>query len=565
MDLPNPSLAVVAALLVFFSGVSGAGGEVAEKRVPRFRFVDVAHDAGLTRVVHAGRPGKDHLLDSAGTGVAWLDFDKDGHLDAYIVNSWKMAEDRIVERGKNALYRNLGDGSFEDVTERSGTGGDGHWGCGVAVADYDADGWPDILVTNFGPNLLYRNRGDGSFENVAAQAGIEVPEWSTGAAFFDADGDGDLDLYIAGYIEATREEVLKARPTLDWKGVDKVAFGPFGLKGALDHFFLFDGTGSYAEFTAEAGLADRSRGFGFGVRTADLDADGDLDLYIANDSDANYFYRNEGGGTFQEVGLWTGAAFDVNGAAQAGMGVAVGDVDGDLNLDIVVTNFAEDFSTLYRSLGSGFFEDASAEAGVGGPSFPLLSWGASLADLDNDGDLDLTIANGHIYPQVDDHPQLSFSYRQPNLLLENIGSGRFIDVTDEAGPGFQLIEASRGLAAGDYDNDGDLDLLFSNLDEPPTLLRNESEKGSWLSLVLEIPPGRGPVIGTRVVVTAGGKRLIRDVASGGSYLSTHDHRLHFGLGSVGVVERIEITWPDGHRTVREEVAANQFLAISREP
>jgi len=564
MHLQNPSLAA-ATILVFLSGADGVDGVVPEKKAPKFRFVDVAQEAGLTRVVYAGRSGKDHLLDSAGTGVAWLDFDKDGHLDAYIVNSWKISGDQIVERGKNALYRNRGDGTFEDVTDRSGVGGEGHWGCGVAVADYDDDGWPDILVTNFGPNLLYRNRGDGTFENVAAKAGIEVPEWSTGAAFFDADADGDLDLFIAGYIEATQEEVLKARPTLDWKGVDKVAFGPFGLKGALDHFFLSDGKGVYSESTAEAGLADRSRGFGFGVRAADLDGDGDLDLYIANDSDANYFYRNEGDGTFKEVGLWTGAAFDANGAAQAGMGVAVGDVDGDLNLDIVVTNFAEDFSTLYRGLGNGFFEDMSPEAGVGEPTFSSLSWGALLADLDNDGDLDLTIANGHIYPQVDEHPQFGLSYHQPNLLLENTGSGQFMDATPEAGPGFRLIKASRGLAAGDYDNDGDLDLLLSNLDEPPTLLRNESEVGSWLTLDLEVPPGRGTVIGTRVVVTAGGRELTRDVASGGSYLSVHDHRLHFGLGSDRAADRIEVVWPDGRRTVREHVVADQFLTISREP
>jgi len=470
-----------------------------------FHFVDVAPDAGMTRVVLAGRPDKDHLLDSAGTGAAWLDFDRDGLLDAYIVNSWAMSGSEITERGRNALYRNLGDGTFEDVTDRAGVDGEGHWGAGVAVADHDDDGWPDLLVTSFGPTVLYRNRGDGTFENVAARAGIESPGWNTGAAFFDADGDGDLDLYVAAYIDSTLEEVLEATPSLDWKGVDKVAMGPFGLDGAPDHFFRAEGDGTFTDVTTEAGFEDLALGYGFAVRAVDLDGDGDLDVYVANDSDANYFFRNEGDGTFKEVGLWTGPAFDAGGAAQAGMGVAVGDPNGDGAVDLLVTNFSEDFSTLYHGDGSGFFEDVSDATGVGPITYPWLSWGALLADLDNDGDQDMVIANGHIYPQVDDHPEYELSYDQKNLLLENDGTGRFVDVTDEAGPGFAKVQSSRGLAAGDYDDDGDLDLLITQLDEPPALLRNDSATGSWLTVVLEVPPGEGTAIGTRVVVTAGGR------------------------------------------------------------
>ena len=558
------SLAAAGALLLL-GGILHPAGSTSPDAAGSFHFVDVAREAGLTRVVLAGRLGKDHLLDSAGTGVAWLDFDRDGQLDAYLVNSWKMSGTQIVERGKNALYRNLGDGTFEDVTDESGTGGEGQWGCGVAVADYDDDGWPDILVTNFGPNLLYRNRGDGTFEDVAATAGIEVPEWSTGAAFFDADADGDLDLFMAGYIETTLDEVLVATPSLTWKGVIQVAFGPFGLTGALDRFFVSDGQGAFCERTTEAGLVDRARGFGFAVRTADLDLDGDQDLYVANDSDANYFYRNEGNGTFQEVGLWTGVAFDAGGAAQAGMGAAVGDVDGNLVPDLVVTNFAEDFTTLYRGLGGGFFEDASGDVGLGDATYYSLSWGTVLADLDNDGDQDLTIANGHIYPQVDDHPQFGLSYCQPNQLLENDGAGRFREVTAEAGPGFQLVKSSRGLAAGDYDNDGDLDLLFSNLDEAPTLLRNESRTGTWLMVDPVVPPGGGSAIGTRVVVTAGGRSMVRDLASGGSYPSVHDPRLHFGLGTARTVERLEVIWPDDTRLHYEDIAAGRVLTVRKAP
>jgi len=529
-----------------------------------FHFVDVADEAGLTRVIHAGRPGKDHLLDSAGTGAAWLDYDRDGHLDAYLVNGWKLSGSEVVEKGRNALYRNRGDGTFEDVTDSAGVDGAGAWGSGVAVADYDDDGWPDILVTNFGANALYRNRGDGTFEDVAPHAGIEAPGWNTGAGFFDADGDGDLDLYIAAYIEATIEEVLAAEPTLSWKGVDSVAFGPFGLTGAADHFFLSNGDGTFRDVTDQAGMRDRAQGYGFGVRAADFDADGDLDLYVANDSDANYLYRNEGGGSFKETGLWSGAAFDTNGAAQAGMGVAVGDVNRDLVPDLFVTNFSEDFSTLYIGEGNGFFRDASDGTGVGAATFLPLSWGTVFTDLDNDGDEDLVIVNGHVYPQVDEHPEFGMAYAQRDQLLENQGDGHFEDVTDDAGPGFQLLRSSRGLAAGDYDNDGDVDLLITALDEPPALLRNDSSVGSWLTVICDALPGEGGVIGTRIEVETGGHRMTRDVSSGGSFLSVHDPRMHVGLGSADVAEQVKVRWPDGATSVESDVSANRFLAIEKE-
>jgi hypothetical protein len=562
-------LSAGAALMMLVSCAPAPPGDPGASETPgdtrRFHFVDVASEVGMTRVVHGGRPGKDHLLDSAGTGAAWLDYDKDGHLDAYLVNAWKLSGSEVVTKGRNALYRNRGDGTFEDVTAAAGVDGAGAWGCGVTVADYDDDGWPDILVTNFGANALYRNHGDGTFEDVAASAGVQAPGWNTGASFFDADGDGDLDLYIAAYIESTMEDVLIAERNLDWKGVDQVAFGPFGLTGASDRFFLANGDGTFQEVTAEAGMRDLAQGFGFGVRAADFDADGDLDLYVANDSDANYLYRNEGGGRFKETGLWSGAAFDTNGAAQAGMGVAVGDVNGDLLLDMVVTNFSEDFTTLYMNEGDGFFRDASNASGVGAATFLPLSWGTALADLDNDGDLDLVIANGHIYPQVDDHPQFGMVYAQQNQLLENLGDGRFKDVTDQAGPGFALARSNRGVAAGDYDNDGDLDLLITALDEPPLLLRNESTAGSWLTVSCEAPPGEGGVIGTRVEVQAGGHRMIRDISSGGSLLSVHDPRMHFGLGSAEVAEEVKVLWLDGSTSIASDVSANRFMVVEKKP
>jgi hypothetical protein len=524
-------------------------------------------------VTLAGRPGKDHLLDSAGTGVAFLDYDKDGLLDIYVVNGWRLDGSRVVERGKNALYHQLPNGTFEDVTDAAGVGGGGEWGSGVTVADYDNDGWPDILVTNFGRNVLYRNLGNGHFENVAAQVGIEAPGWNTGAAFFDADGDGWLDLYIAQYIDTTLDDVLKAERTLWWRGLELVAKGPFGLKGAADHFFR-NKKGRFVEATDEAGMKDLALGFGFGVRAADIYDDGHPAVYVANDSDANYLYRNDGTGHFREVGVPSFCAFDANGAAQASMGIAMGDVDGDGILDMFVTNFSEDYKTLYKGLGGGFFADISQESGLGPITYRPLSWGAALADFDNDGDLDLVIANGHIYPQIDKHPEISGTYRQRNLLLENRsvrddsppGSAReplFRDVTDQAGPGFQLLRSHRGLAVGDFDNDGRLDILITALDEPPELLHNEGRVGNWLTVICEIPGGTAIPIGTKVTVTAGGRRMTQDIAAGDSYLSTHDPRPHFGLGDAESADEVLVRWPDGTRSVRRNVRGGQFLVVKK--
>ncbi len=421
------------------------------------RFVDVAAAAGVTRVLEAGRPGKDHLLDSAGAGApssittaTGFSISTPSTAGVSTARRWSSeARTRSIAAGPTAR--------FEDVTAAAGVGGEGQWGAGAFVADYDGDGWPDILVTNFGPNVLYRNNGNGTFENVAKRVGIEAPGWNTGAAFFDADADGDLDLYIASYIAATIEDVRSAKPTLSWKGLEMVAFGPFGLKGAPDHYFRNDG-GTFVDATLAAGLEDRALAFGFAVRAIDIDLDGDVDLYVANDSDANYLYRNEGNGTFREIGTWAGCGLDEKGAAQASMGIAAGDVTGDGRWDLFVTNFAEDFSTLYAGAAGDVFEDVSRVTGIGPMTFRPMSWGTAFADFDNDGDLDLVVANGHIYPQIDKHPELVGTFAQRSLYAENLGPGvvpQFRDATGEAGPGFEALRSGRGLAVGDYDNDGD--------------------------------------------------------------------------------------------------------------
>jgi len=540
-------------LLCLTLGAAGCGEKppASSTEEAPFFFVDVAAQAGLDQPIWCGRPDKPHLLESGGSGLALFDYDGDGDLDLYLVNGWRLQGANVVERGRNRLYRNRGDGSFTDVTDEAGVGDTG-WGTGVAIADIDGDGDPDLFVTNFGADVLYENDGDGHFTPVPQGPGIDG--WSTGAVFFDADRDGDLDLYVAAYVEATLQEVLDAKPDLVWKGA-KVMKGPFGLEGKANRFFENLGNGRFRDATKSAGLEDAGRYYSFAVAAVDLDADDDVDLYVANDSNPNYLYRNDGDGRFEEVGLWSGAALDGNGAAQGGMGLAVGDYDGDAAPDIFVTNFADDSSTLYHNIGKLFFEDVSVALGLHAATFKPLSWGTALADFDLDGDLDLYIANGHIYPQADQVAAARTSYAQRNQLLVN-QDGMFVDVSDQAGPGLAVVQSSRGLAVGDLDGDGDLDMVVSNVDAPPTLLRNDSQRrGAWL--VVDAPDAR------RVVVEAGGRRFSRDRVVGGSYLSVSDARFHFGLGPVSQVERVTVDWDDGSQTLLQNLEVNRSIRVRR--
>ncbi|MHC4934255.1 MAG: CRTAC1 family protein [Planctomycetota bacterium] len=512
--------------------------------------MDIAKRAGVEAPTWCGRTDKPHILESGGTGLAVFDYDGDGDLDLYLVTAWRWEGTRVKERARNVLYRNRGDGTFEDVTAKAGVGDDG-FGCGVAVGDHDGDGDPDLFVTNFGPDVLYRNDGDGTFSRVADAPSLDG--WSTGAVFFDADGDSDLDLFIAGQIECTVEEVLHAKPTLDWKGT-KVMLGPFGLEGEKNRYYENLGKGRFREATKEAGLEDVGLYYSFGVMAVDLDRDLDLDLYVANDSNPNYIYTNDGKGRFKEVGLWSGAALDAQGLAQAGMGLAAGDYDGDGLVDVLVTNFAQDSCTLYRNRGECFFTDVSVAAGIRQPTYAPLSWGAAFADFDLDGDSDLFIANGHIYPQADTTPAAATSYAQRNTLLVN-EKARFREVTARSGPGLEVVESSRGVAVGDIDGDGDLDLAIANVDAPPTLLRNETvRKGSWL--MVDAPLAR------RVVVEAQGRRWVAERVIGASYVSASDPRFHFGLGPVARVDRLTVFWPDGTTTVLEGLEANHIHEVA---
>ncbi len=552
MTAGSRALLVAAALAAGNAGVGSTAGTAA---APRLFFADAGAAAGLRQPTWCGGAEKPHLLESGGGGLALFDYDGDGDLDLYVGNGWRLDGAEIAERGGNLLYRNSGNGVFEDVTAAAGVGDDG-WATGVAVGDVDGDGAPDLFVSNFGPDVLYRNRGDGTFERVADGPGIDG--WSSAAVFFDADGDGDEDLFVGGYVESRLDDVLGAEPKLEWEGM-RVMLGPFGLEGLANRYFenvggAAAGTGPrFVEATAAAGLVDVGLFYTFGVVALDLDGDLDLDLYAANDSNPNYVYRNDGG-RFEEVGLWSGAALDAQGNAQAGMGLATGDLDDDGDVDLLVTNFAKDQSTFYRNLGSLLFEDASVALGIAQPSYRPLSWGAELVDFDHDGDLDLFIANGHIYPQADRAPpEAGVSFRQENLLLENAG-GAFVDASAGAGPGLAVRESSRGVAAGDVDGDGDVDLAVWNTDAPPSLLENESSPGGgWL--LLDAPAA------VRVRAVAAGRAYLRHRVRGGSYVSADDQRFHFGLGPAAAVERLELAWPRGRRTAIAGVPAGRVLRV----
>ena len=529
------------------------------------QFVDVAKEAGLTTVTWCGGPEKNHLLESAGQGCAFVDFDDDGRLDIVLINGWRLDADperrKVLEKGRLALYRNLGDGKFEDVAARAGIVND-DWSNGVCAGDFNNDGRVDLYVTNFGPNRLYRNKGDGTFEDVAAKAGVAHAGWSAGCSFFDADRDGDLDLYVACYVVATMDEVLTARRTTVWQDKLKVMAGPFGLRGARDKFFRNNGDGTFTDATKDAGMEDEAEAYGLGVLASDLDRDGDVDLYVANDSNPNYLWRNNGDGTFTDIGGWSGAALNADGKAQAGMGVDSADFDGDGIADIYVTNFARDYDTLYRGMGELYFEDVSLALGLKPITYMPLSWGCTFLDFDNDADADIFVASGHIYPQVDQLPELGETYAQRAQLMENRG-GKIVDVTDAAGPGLKIKRSMRGLAAGDYDNDGDLDLLVTAIDSPPMLLRNDGGNAKhWLQLRLIDSHGRD-AIGAVAKVTVAGKTQQAELRSGSTYASQSMLRLHFGLGEANQVEKVEIAWSDGVKMTRERVTVDQLLTWRR--
>ncbi len=521
-------------------------------------FPDVAAEAGITLMNVTGAAVKDYIVDVNGNGAAFFDYDNDGDLDAWIANGSTLDEYAAGGGPMAALYRNDG-GRFVDVTLEAGLDGRG-WGMGVCVADYDNDGDGDVYATAYGPNVLYRNDG-GVFTDVTDEADTGNTGWSTNCAFGDYDRDGDVDLYVANYLSFDVDTVPRRGETdvCRYLGLD-VFCGPRGLESQPDVLYRNDGDGAFTDVTDDAGVAGPTYS-GFGVAFSDLDNDGWPDIYVANDMTPNLLYRNERDGTFTETGLASGAALNDEGREQAGMGVGIGDYDGDGLFDLFVTHFSRDTNTLYRNLGGMLFSDATANAGLGAVSLPHLGWGAGFRDLDNDGWADLFVANGHVYPEIDGL-DIAGGYRQRKEVYRNNGNGAFEDVAAALEGNLADPRPARGTAFGDYDNDGDIDVLVININDRPNLYRNDGgNRNGWIGFRLEGTRSNRDAIGARVEITRGDRTQAKEVRSGESYLSHNDMRLLFGLGEAGGVDGLRIRWPNGDVEELGPLEGNRYWTV----
>ncbi len=538
-----------------------AGGFVDDAPVV---FADITKRAGLDKFRHrAGSPQKETILETMGSGVAVLDYDNDGWLDIYLLNGSTFA----AMKGQGAppramLLHNNHDGTFTDVTDKAGVANE-RWGFGVAIADYDNDGWPDIYVANYGKNRLYHNNHDGTFTDLAEKAGVTLGGWSTSPTWGDYDHDGLLDLFVPGYVKFDLDHPPIAgqgaipQNFCQFRGI-AVMCGPRGLPGEPDHLFHNNGDGTFTDVSVKAGVSDPSGYYGLGAVFVDIDDDGWLDLAVANDSVPNYLYRNRHDGTFEDISYASGFALSEDGREQASMGIAVGDYNRDGKVDLFTATFSDDYKTLYRNDGGGSFTDVTFRAGLATPTIPFLSWGSAFIDFDNDGLLDLFIANGHVYPQVD-LQDWGTTWAERPQLFRNLDGAKFQEVPPATGSGLADVIAARGAAFGDLFNDGHIDVVLNNLDSQPTLLRNVVQNGDrWLTLkLIGGPKSPRDAIGARVFLTAGGVRQRMDVISGGSYLSSSDLRPHFGLGSAKKIDSIEIDWPSGVKQMLDVTALNR--------
>ena len=513
-------------------------------------FVDITKQAGLDKFRHrSGTPEKATILETPGSGVALLDYDNDGWLDIYLLNGSTFAALKGKEPAPRAmLLHNNHDGTFTDVTAKAGVANE-QWGFGVAVGDYDNDGWPDIYVANYGKNRLYHNNHDGTFTDVAEKAGVRLGGWSTGPTWGDYDHDGLLDLFVPGYVkfDADHPPVLGqaglSLSSCQFRGVT-VMCGPRGLPGESDHLFHNNGDGTFTDVSQKAGVANSQGYYGLASVFVDADDDGWVDLAVANDSVPRYLYRNRHDGTFEDVSYLSGFALTNEGLAQASMGIAVGDYNRDGKVDFFITTFSDDYKTLYRNDGSNNFSDVTYRVGLGSPTIPFLAWGAGFLDFDNDGLLDLFVANGHVYPSVDQR-DWGTTWAQRPQLFRNVDGSKFQEVPPATGSGLADVIPARGAAFGDLFNDGHIDVVLNVMDSTPALLRNVvKNENNWITFKL-VGGAKSPrdAIGAKVFVSAGGVRQRADVFSGGSYGSSSDPRLHFGLGSATKVEKVEIHWP----------------------
>jgi hypothetical protein len=520
-------------------------------------FIDVTHEAGLDKFHHrSGEPSKTTILETPGSGVALIDYDNDGWMDIYLVNgSYLAALNGKSPAPRAMLLHNNHDGTFTDVTDKAGVANE-RWGFGVAVGDYDNDGWPDIYVSNFGKNRLYHNNHDGTFTDVAESAGVALGTWSTGATWGDYDHDGYLDLFVPGYVKFDiSNPPIPGKGGLpagfcQFRGVE-VMCGPRGLPGETDHLFHNNRDGTFTDVSVKAGVADLRGYYGLSSVFLDVDDDGWVDLAVANDSVPKYLYRNKHDGTFEDISYLSGFAVNDDGREQASMGIAVGDYNRDGRVDLYVTNFSDDYNTLYRNDGEASFTDVTLHADLMNVTIPFLGWGTAFLDYDNDGLLDLFVANGHVYPEVD-KTDWGTTYAQRPLLLRNLDGTKFKEVPAATGSGLAVVVPARGAAFGDIFNDGHVDVVMNNMDRTPTLLRNVVNNGNhWIGFKL-IGGSKSPrdAMGAKIFVTTGGVRQRADVFSGGSYASNSDPRPHFGLGVATKVDKVEIHWPSG---AKEEI------------
>ena len=523
-------------------------------------FQDVSREAGLSFIHASGASSEKYLVETMGSGGGFLDYDRDGWMDVYLVNSGATPSSSSAPPGKNRLFRNNGDGSFSDVTDQAGVG-DPSYGMGCVFADYDNDGDVDLYVTNLGPNVLYRNNGDGTFTDVSAAAGVGDPLWSTSAAFGDYDADGWLDLYVGNYLKFTFATHRRC-----YSGELLIYCFPHSYDGVPNTLYRNRGDGTFERANEKAGVIEEAQySKSLGVLWLDLEGDGDLDLYVANDTTANYVFRNGGDGVFEDVSLLSGGAFNGMGMAQSGMGVDAADLAGNGLYSIFVTNFSLQTNDLYWNNGQGILTDHTLQAGLSQDSFLPLGFGANFLDYDNDGLLDLFVANGHVFDNIATiNPSLE--YAQPNQLFRNRDAGRFDAVSARAGPYFSRKNVSRGSAVADYNNDGRLDLLVTNNNQKADLLENRSVGNHhWLQLRLEGTHCNRDGVGAKARLKAGGRLLSQEVRAGSSYLSQSDLRVHFGLGAATGIDSIEILWPCGRRQmVPPPSTVNRILRVKEQ-
>ena len=514
-------------------------------------FQDIAESSGLAKWHHTmGTPEKAVILETVGSGVGLIDYDNDGWLDIYLVNGATF--DSLSGKSTAphaALFHNNHDGTFTDVTEKAGVAND-RWGFGVAIADYDNDGWPDIYVSNFGKNRLYHNNHDGTFTDVAEKAGVALGNWSTGATWGDYDGDGHLDLFVPGYVhydvaDAPGQGSTKVGYAFCQFRAMKVMCGPRGLKGEPDHLFHNNGNGTFTDVSEATGTGDKPGYYGLASLFIDVNGDGKVDLLVANDSTPNYLYANNGKGKFEDASFSSGYALNEAGRETASMGIASGDIWHSGRVDLFNTTFSDDYKPLYRNDGDMNFTDVSSQLGIAEPTVPFLGWGAAFLDFDNDGWLDLIEANGHVYPQVD-QTNWGTSWAQRPFLFHN-KAGKFELVPAVEGTSLAKVGVGRGLAYGDLFNDGKIDVIINNLDGTPSFLRNvDANPNHWVGLKLVgAPKSPRDAVGATVYLQANGFKQRTDVISGGSFASSSDPRLHFGLGAARTIDSLEIHWPSG--------------------